>query len=125
MYQEDSFFTLGMGGRAGLLALTLCFSLFMLWLATRLRVRIRHWWVRGAVALVLFWAFVWLSPQIYYAYYLLIFDGLPVQIVVKSPPGPGFIVQMLGFQGQASLSAHGQALLGWMIIIALLRPVRI
>ena len=64
--------------------------------------------------------FVWLSPQVYYVYYLMIFDGLPWQIVVRTPPGPGALVRLLAFQDKASLSAHGQAALGWAMLAAAL-----
>lgn len=86
-------------------------------LVRRLR---RPVWQRLLAALALFWLFVWLSPQIYYGYYLLIFDGLPIQSVIKLPPGPGHMVRLLTFTEEASLSRHGQGLLGWLLIASAL-----
>ncbi|SFJ78534.1 hypothetical protein [Jannaschia pohangensis] len=113
-YGEDSFFTLSGGGQLGLALLSL-----ILWaLAVLLVWRLARGPIRGAVlALVVFVLFVWLSPQIYYAYYFLIFDDLPVQIVIKSPPGPGYLLRLLTFTQEASLSRHGQGLLGWSLLL--------
>ncbi|MEO1249264.1 MAG: hypothetical protein AAFW76_05430 [Pseudomonadota bacterium] len=87
MYEGDSFFTLSMGGRVGLLLISFALAAAILALAWRLTHERPLPW-RLAIAAVLFYLSVWLSPQIYYLYYLLIFDGLPWQIVVKRPPGP-------------------------------------
>ena len=62
-----------------------------------------------------FWLFVWLSPQVYYQYYRLIFDGLPVQWVVGRPE-LGEAMRLLTFTGPANLSAHGQGVLGWAML---------
>ena len=87
MYRDDSFFTLGLLEAAGLLVVTALLVLGVLALARRL---CRGGLGRRLVAAAgLFWVFLWLSPQVYYAYYQLIFDGLPVQIVIGWPPGGG------------------------------------
>ena len=115
MYEGDSFFTLSVGGQIGLAAISLALFvavLVALWWGTRRRSRP----VRIAVALVGFWLFVWLSPQVYYQYYMLIFDGLPVQWVIWPPRGPGEALQLLIFTGPANLSAHGQGVLGWAML---------
>ncbi|MEL7257221.1 MAG: hypothetical protein AAFN80_05170 [Pseudomonadota bacterium] len=121
MYTEDSFFTLGTGGQIGLALLSVC--LFALCLALVFYLG-RSWrrLPRIGLAIALFWAFEWLSPQIYYQYYILVFDGLPWQIVIKSPPSPERIAKLLLFSHDPSLSAHGRGLLAWaMIAIALLK----
>lgn len=117
MYQGDSFFTLTGWGQVGLAFLSVVLAVGMLslclWLAKG-RARV-------VIALVLFWLFVWLSPQVYYAYYRIIIEGLPQQWVIGWPRcGEAF--GYLTFTGPGTLSAHGQGLLGWlMILLALFR----
>ena len=64
----------------------------------------------------LFALFDWLSPQIYYAYYLAIIPGLPVQAVVAATPDPTAILKLLTFSGSHDLSAHGRGALGWAML---------
>ncbi|MEM7644499.1 MAG: hypothetical protein AAF366_18535 [Pseudomonadota bacterium] len=114
MYDGDSFFTLSAWGQAGLALLSLC-----LWAGTVglcLRPVLTSRALRLARAVALLWAFVWLSPQVYYLYYQAIFDGLPWQIVVKAPPGPDHLIRLLTFTEQASLSRHSQGVLGWSLL---------
>lgn len=107
-YTGDSFFTLTMGERVGLILVTLLLSAAMLAVGR---------WLRGVIwAVALIWAFIWLSPQAYYLYYQWIFEGLPWQIVVKTPPSPLDLLRFLTFQAGDTLSAHGQGLLGWLLI---------
>ncbi len=122
MYRDDSFFTLGLLEAAGLLAVTALLVLGVLALARRLcRGRL---WRRLLWAAGLFWAFLWLSPQVYYAYYQLIFEGLPVQIVIGWPPGAETVLRRLSFAGPATLAAHGQGVLGWVLVGAGVRGLR-
>lgn len=112
IYAGDSFFTLSAAGQAGLAVLSLLLTAALIgfiWLCPR----------RAALflAVILFWLFVWLSPQIYYEYYRLITDGLPAQIVVKDPPGSGQIVEMILFSGDPTLSAHGKGVLFWIVMV--------
>ncbi len=79
---------------------------------------------RCLMALVLFWLFVWLSPQIYYWYYRLIFDGLPVQSVIGTPPTPFDLIRLIGFSDRHDLSHHGQGVLGWAMALTALWPQR-
>ena len=113
-YEGDSFFTLSIAARWGLAGLSILLSGLILALS--------HWLGRGrsvavrlGVAGVLFFAFVWLSPQVYYAYYRMIIDGLPAQLVVKGPPGPLDLLRQLGFVAAATLSDHGKGVLGWVL----------
>lgn len=111
-YTGDSFFTLTMGERVGLILVTLLLSAATLALGR---------WLRGVIwAVALIWAFIWLSPQVYYLYYQWIFEGLPWQIVVKAPPAPLDLLRFLTFRAGDTLSAHGQGLLGWLLIGAAL-----
>jgi len=119
MYRDDSFFTLGLLEAAGLLVVTVLLVLGMLALARRLR---RGGLGRRLVAAAgLFWVFLWLSPQVYYVYYQLIFEGLPVQIVIGWPPGAETVLRRLVFAGPATLAAHGQGVLGWVLVVGAVR----
>ncbi len=116
MYSQDSFFGLTVPGQIGLVFLSSVLFLLMLWVArkvlTRLSVPAR---VLGA--LFLFWIFVWCSPQIYYQYYHLLFEGLPYQWVIWPPASPLDALKLLVFQGPQNLSAHSQGILGWCLLI--------
>lgn len=115
MYNQDSFFTLTTLGQIGLLSLSVL--MFVSLIASMARF-CADWWVKLVVALGGFFLFVWLSPQIYYTYYLFIFEGLPIQSVVGKPPTIFDIFRLMTFSNQNNLSAHGQGLLAWSMIIA-------
>ena len=119
MYSDDSFFTLSGPGQIGLVLLSLV--LFVVVVCAMVRVgRVVPRTVALLLAIAGFWAFEWLSPQIYYSYYMTQFDGLPVQNVIQSPPSPAKLFNILTFQDEFTLSAHGRAVLGWALIIAAL-----
>ena len=132
MYAEDSFFTLTMAGRIGLMFLStaLTAAVFLVARVTLRRARglpaIKRLLAGFGIATGLFWVFVWLSPQIYYLYYQMIFDGLPWQIVVGPPPGLGHLVGLLAFAETDTLSDHSKGVLGWALfgyaIAVMLRP---
>ena len=111
MYDGDSFWTLGLWGRVGLVALSAVLALGWLWAVRRAPGR---WPVRAAVWAGAFCLFVWLSPQVYYLYYLTIFDGLPVQWVIRWPPDWLEPFRLLTLHAKSSLSDHGKALMGWL-----------
>lgn len=117
MYRHDSFFDLTPWGQVGLACLTVVLSLTVLLIA-RLSLRNRTVGLRILGSLSLFWLFVWLSPQIYYLYYRLIIEDLPLQWVIWPPPSVIEPLELLFFQGPHSLSAHGRGLLGWSLIVA-------
>ena len=122
MYRDDSFFTLGFLEAAGLVVVTALLVLGVLALARRLcRGRL---WRRLVWAAGLFWVFLWLSPQVYYVYYQLIFHGLPVQIVIGWPPGAETVLRRLVFAGPATIAAHGQWVLGWVLGVGAVRRFR-
>lgn len=114
-YAEDSFFTLTYLGRVGLVGLSTTLAVVWIGFAWRLRAFPRFWAI--LLAFGLFWAFVWLSPQVYYTYYLFLFDDLPRQWVARWPK-PEHLIRLLSFTERATLSAHSQGLLGWALIIA-------
>ena len=117
MYEGDSFFTLSIGGQAGLAALSTVFAAVMVGLTWALA-RGSPIWLRVVIWAVLFTAFIWLSPQGYYTYYRLIIDGLPAQWVIGDLPRPGEVLAFLTFTGRANLSAHSTGVLGWLMLAA-------
>lgn len=123
IYAQDSFFTLSLAGQIGLALVSLVLAAGTVFLVRRLS-RNRPVILRLLIGVMLFWVFVWLSPQIYYGYYLLIFDGLPVQWVVPHPPSPAHLMKLMGFAVKDDLSNQGQGLLGWLCLVAALWPQR-
>ena len=122
-YEGDSFFTLTLAGRIGLLLLSLALAVGSL-ILSRYLCRNRPITLRLPIAVLVFWLFVWTSPQIYYAYYMTLFDGLPVQIVIKWPESPAQIWSLLTFSDRSNLSNHTKAILGWLLIIHSFFPIR-
>ena len=88
----------------------------MFYAAWRL-LRARPVWLRPLGALILFYGFVWISPQVYYQYFHLLFEFLPDQCVIFPPPSPVRAFEYLTFTGPQSLSGHGQGVLGWTLQI--------
>lgn len=115
MYDGDSFLTLSGLGRVGLVLVSLTLAAMMAWLVIRVG-RGRPLVVRLCVAFTAFWAFVWLSPQVYYFYYLTLFEGLPLQNVIQSPPSPIEMLSLLTFTEMFNLSNHSKGVLGWVLI---------
>lgn len=115
MYSADSFFTLTPLGQFGLGLVSAFFLTVLIWGMMRIQA---HWILRIGVALLTLWLFAWLSPQIYYLYFRLIIDGLPLQWVIKTPPSLGHIVDLFSFRADATLSAHSQGAFGWLLIAA-------
>ena len=121
IYEGDSFFTLGPLRRAGLLAVSAALAAATLLAARRVgRGRAPGW--RALWALGLFWVFVWLSPQVYYLYYQAVIPGLPWQVVLRRPPGPLALLDLLAFRARGTLSDHGKGALGWALLAVALRP---
>jgi hypothetical protein len=116
MYDGDSFFSLTMAARIGLLLLS--FGLAALTAVAFIKITCRMAWpVRLLLAPGFLWIFVWLSPQVFYLYYMMLFDHLPLHNVVQPPPRPSQIMRLLSFAGKASLSHHAAGLLGWGLIV--------
>lgn len=116
MYQQDSFFDLSGWGQVGLALISVTLFVAML-LITRRLLRRFPVWGRIIGALVLFWLFVWASPQIYYMYYRMIIPDLPLQWVIWHVREPLKPLEMLIFSYRPNLSAHGQGILGWAMIL--------
>lgn len=115
MYAEDSFFTLTPLAQVGLAALSLSLAglsvLFVRWLR-------RGRWIGLLASISVFWVFLWLSPQVYYTYYRAVIPGLPAQLVIRAPPGPGQVLRLMTFQDRVTLSEHSKGVLGWALIAA-------
>lgn len=116
MYEGDTFFNLSPMGRTGLALLSIGLTIAVLGAFWKWSIRFGPV-VKLLSAIAFFWLFVWLSPQAYYFYYLLIFDGLPLQSVVQSPPAPSEILALISFTGPQNLSAHGKGILFWLLIL--------
>ncbi len=116
MYQQDSFFDLSFWERVGLVCISATLAVLIL-VAARVLLRDRPIWLRIAGALILFWIFVWASPQVYYTYYRMIIPDLPLQWVIWPPASPAEALRKLVFAGPQNLSAHGQGILGWALIV--------
>ena len=116
MYSQDSFFDLTPLGQAGLAAVSGVLFLITVFAAWQL-LRNRPLWMRPVGSLLLFYLFIWVSPQIYYQYFHLLFEFLPDQWVIFPPPSPVRAVEFLTFTGPQSLSGHGQGILGWALLL--------
>ena len=115
MYDGDSFFNLTASGQAGLAALSGVLAMAMVWLVWRIA-RHRGVVLRLLIAAGLFTGFLWLSPQIYYLYYLAVFDGLPLQWVPALWPRPDHAALTLVFSRSDTLAAHSQGVLGIVMV---------
>ena len=115
MYEGDSFFTLTLAGQAGLLLLSTLLMVLSIWLVWRLG-KNRSLPTCIVLAAVVYFAFIWLAPQIYYTYYLFLFDSLPIQIVVQSPPDIKDLFDLMFFRENQNLSFHAQGALGWLLL---------
>lgn len=88
-YPDDSFWSLGTGGRAGVVLISSLGYLIIFVCVGRLALWTRNWSVLVALPIsILMGASVFgliysLSPQVFYSLYQFIFPDLPVQIVIK------------------------------------------
>ncbi|MEP1535238.1 MAG: hypothetical protein ABJQ34_13345 [Paracoccaceae bacterium] len=117
IYTQDSFFTLSPLAQAGLGAVSALLAILTVWIVYKSTRRFPLP-IRLVIALAAIWVFIWVSPQIYYAYYLTIFDDLPLQLVIKAPPSPLQFLRFLTFTEHSSMSAHSVGVLGWASILA-------
>ena len=115
MYDGDSFYTLTMADRVGLVLVSavLVAGTVTLFLKISRPVGLA---LKILSAIAFFWLFEWLSPQFYYLYYLQIFDFLEFKNVIQAPPGPSDIFALLTFSDRANLSSHSRGVLGWALI---------
>jgi hypothetical protein len=115
MYVNDSIHTLTTTQQIGLGFISLALLCMMVFVSLKLFTN-KPFIVRFIIAIGLFYLFIWLSPQLYYAYYLLIFTDLPIQLVIKAPSSIGQLIKIFTLQSSATLSNHSLAFLGWVLI---------
>lgn len=120
MYSGDTFFHLTVPGQIGLALLSLVLACATLWCFAKVSSRFGPV-VKLLLAIVFLWLFVWLSPQIYYLYYWMIFGYLPMQIVIQNPPGPSELFNIITFTGASSLSQHSKGVLFWLMVVITVR----
>ena len=118
MYSGDSFFTLSPWGQVGLALLSGVLTIAMVWLTWRLAKGRRLVW-RLILWAIGFVGFVWLSPQIYYLYYWVLIDGLPMQAVIAKLPEVERLLDVILLR-KHTLSIHGQAALCLLMLAAAL-----
>ncbi len=116
MYQQDSFFDLSQWERVGFVCISAMLAILFRFASYRL-LRNKPILIRLSGALILFWVFVWVSPQIYYTYYRMIIPDLPLQWVIWPPASPVDALRMMVFSGPQNLSAHSQGILGWVLLV--------
>lgn len=117
-YANDPLWTLGAAGAVGLVLLAGSLAIATLLGLARWRPRRRGWAALGALAI--FWVYLWLSPQIFYLYFLLLIEGLPLQWVARVP-GPADTLRSLSFTGSGQISRHAEGVLGWLLFAVSLR----
>ncbi len=122
MYGNDTFFNLTVPGQIGLAVLSTILCVITIWLFLKISSRFGIL-VKVLIAIVLLWGFTWLSPQVYYAYYWLIFDNLPVQWVVQLPPTARDLFNLILFQGGQNLSDHSKGVMFWLLIAFAIRKM--
>ena len=121
-YAGDSFWTLGIGGRLGVIVISITgFALIFALLSVRPTtpkglppvVRVLS---RCVVGCVIYGFLYSVSPQLFYTFYWFIFPDLPVQIVVSDAFDLGHIAKSIILQTGGSLSDHLAGLGFWAIL---------
>ena len=123
MYAKDSFFTLSLWGQIGLTALSLilfCVTVAAVYKLTRITPIV----LALPIAVATFFIFVCVSPQIYYFYYMALFEHLPLQNVVQAFPSPAQIFNLMIFRSDVTSSAHSLGVLAWALVLAAVWPGR-
>ena len=126
-FRQDSLWTLDRSDQAIVAGVTACLFAFGAWVTFRVALALTRWGVHfftrafllaGNVILAagstyLFWL---LSPQLYYAYYRLIFAGLPDQWVFRSPSDTAYFVESLALLPQNNLAQTVLGLSFWLSV---------
>ena len=121
MYNGDRLFDLNFWTAAGLVLVAALLALGMVAL-TRRAVRGKGLAGRVVVGLALFYAFVWLSPQVWHFYWSVVAGGSPWEAVIGWPPAPEGPIRLLVFSGPWTIAAHAAGVLGWALIVVAVRP---
>lgn len=127
-YPGDSFFTLTMPGRTGLVVLTGLMMVLFYSLSERKSRWLQKWHGKSSVGksiipaldvLLILLALVTaltVVPQFYYSYYLILFDGLPQQWVIK-PLSIASVWHSLSVPREGNMALHSTGLYSWLLII--------
>ena len=98
-----------------LVALSIAIIVTAAWLVFFLGKRVGFFLI--PVVAVTYWVLISVAPQIYYLYYIAIFDGLPWQWVVQAVPLRR-LVDLALFQTRANLSELCQGLGFWVLLVS-------
>jgi hypothetical protein len=121
-YANDSLWTLGWGGRIGVVAISL---IGLAGIFTVLAFKSRALgqsspWVTIPLDIIagmlIYLLALWLSPQVFYTFYQTIFTDLPVQIVIKSPFDLNRLQQILIPVKDGSLANHLASIGFWAVL---------
>jgi len=123
LYEKDTFFHLSLTGRIGLVILSATMAGVIIFTFVRFTKNFAIP-VRLGLTVVTLWLFIWLSPQIYYLYYIQIISGLPMQNVIQWPPSLVEILQTIFFGHKSNLSNHAKGVLFWAMVFFALSPKR-
>lgn len=117
-YPRDSFFTLDLIGRIGVVAISV-FSILLFFMFMKVKTtfilkltgttwatRILSLFVDSGIGLALFGFLYALSPQIYYTFYRITFPGLPQKIVIKTVFDSDQLIQIAYLSAEGTLSHH-------------------
>ena len=127
MYDHDTFFHLSLWGRCGLVVLSLALGGLTIAAAIASFRKVHDLPVvltlalRALIAIVMFWIFLWLSPQVYYTYYTAIIEDLPYQWVITRPTSWVEIASILFFQNANTLAQISKMAFGWALIFLAFR----
>jgi len=125
-YPQDSYWTLGWTGRAGVAAISACgIAGFFLVMARKTRI-ILNWkrqatstaWalIDVAVGLLMFAVLYSTSPQVFYSFYRLIFPDLPQQWVIEGLLDTARLKMIAEMNPAGSLSDHLAGITLWAIL---------
>lgn len=118
MFEGDTYF-IHVAGAEVALAVFSGLLVFLAIAAVRLaRRRVELAAAAPAIGIVFWWLFLWLTPQLYYLLYVALSDALAFDLIIGWPPGPGRMMELLGFRGEASLTDFAVGVLGWAMILA-------
>ena len=120
-YNNDSFSTLTPSQQIGLLILSSVLWGLTLW-GTHCLIKNKKMALRLIISGCIFFLFIWLSPQVYYAYYQILWPDLAWQIVIQSPPRITHLLELITFSGRATTSWHARGLVGASLLILAMLP---
>lgn len=125
-YPDDSYWTLGIAGRAGVLSISLFGVACVFWLfavKTRIILSVKTQ-VSGtawalfdiAIGMLVFGVVLTVSPQVFYTFYQFIFEGLPSQWVIDGLFDTPHLQAIATFQANANLADHIAGVVLWAIV---------